>query len=498
MSPVLAIASQDYWPFAVLAISVAFIIIGISKLRMHAFIALVLAAMLAGLLTGKDRWDILQKDGTVKTLSPMVGVVEMVSKGLGDTARDIAISIALAAVIGMCLMESGGADKVVRRFLAFFGEKKAGWALLWSTFILSAPIFFDTMFMLMAPLAMALRLRTGKDYTLYILAVCCGGTVTHSMTVPHPGPVAVVDDLHLNVGESIIGGLIIGAITCFFGFLVSKWLNVKTDVPLRETNGISLQELQGVSSRAEEELPSFFWSMTPVILPILLISLTTVFELAQLSSKAGAGWGQGLMALCGGEAGFASTRAWVDFIGHKNIALLIGAFISLWVLARQRGFGLKKLEELVGPPLETAGMIILITSAGGAFGLALRSAGVGDAVKALAQGYSINLILLGWIVAAVVRVAQGSATVAMLTTSSIMAPMIAGGALDCHPVYLFTSIGFGAMFCSWMNDSGFWVVSRLSGMTEKETLRTWSLQLTADAIIGLLVTLGLSKLLPLA
>ncbi len=353
------------------------------------------------------------------------------------------------------------------------------------------------MFMLMAPLAMALRLRTGKDYTLYILAVCCGGTITHSMTVPHPGPVAVVDDLRLNVGESIIGGMVIGAVTCFFGYFVARWLNSKTDTPLRETNGLSLEELAGVSARQESQLPGFFWSITPVILPIVLISMTTVFELASLSSKAGPGWGAGFIALCGGDAGFATVRGWVDFIGHKNIALLIGAVISLWVLARQRGFGLKKLEQLVGPPLETAGMIILITSAGGAFGLALRNAGVGDAVESLAQGYSLNLILLGWLVAAVVRVAQGSATVAMLTASSIMAPMIAGGALDCHPVYLFTAIGFGAMFFSWMNDSGFWVVSRLSGMTEKETLRTWSIQLTANSVIGLLVTLALSKLLPL-
>ncbi len=122
---------------------------------------------------------------------------------------------------------------------------------------------------------------------------------------------------------------------------------------------------------------------------------------------------------------------------------------------------------------------------------------MGDAVKVLAQGYSLNLVLLGWIVAAVVRVAQGSATVAMLTTSSIMAPMLVGTQLGCHPVYLFTAIGFGAMCCSWMNDSGFWVVNRLSGMTEKETLRTWTLQLTADSIIGLLVTLTLSKLLPM-
>ena len=489
--------SFDSWPFVVLAISVAFIIVGISKLRLHAFVALVLAALLAGLLTNKDSWDIVQKDGSKKTLTSMVGVVEMVSKGLGDTARDIAISIALAAIIGMCLMESGGADKVVRRFLAFFGEKRAGWALLWSTFILSAPIFFDTMFMLMAPLAMALRMRTGKDYTLYLMAVCCGGTVTHSMTVPHPGPVAVVEDLHLNVGESLLGGLLIGAITCVFGFMVSQWLNRKTDVPLRGSGTVNLEDLQGVSAKPESELPSFFWSITPVLLPIFLISLTTVFELAHSGAAKNIGWGVAMVNALGGEQGFNAVRAWVDFIGHKNIALFIGAAISLFVLAKQRGFGLKKLEELVGPPLETAGMIILITSAGGAFGAALRSAGVGDAVKAVAQGYSMNLIFLGWLTAAVVRVAQGSATVAMLTTSSIMAPMVAGGALGCHPVYLFTAIGFGAMFLSWMNDSGFWVVNRLSGMTEKETLRTWSVQLTADSVIGLIVTLTLSKLLPM-
>jgi gluconate:H+ symporter, GntP family len=489
------------WPFVVLGISVAFIIFGISKLRLHAFLALVLAALLAGLLTDKESWDIVQKDGKVKTYASMVGVVEMVAKGLGDTARDIAISIALAAIIGMSLMESGGADKVVRRFLAFFGEKRAGWALLASTFFLSAPIFFDTMFMLMAPLAMTLAMRLKKDYVLYILAVCCSGTITHSMTVPHPGPVAVVEELQLDVGASLIGGMVIGGIVSVLGFFFSIWLNKRVSVPLRSTGSMSLSELQGISSRDEKELPSFFWSMVPVLLPILLISLTTVFELAEKGAhpKSGvaAAWALSLEGLCGGQHGFHFVKGWIDFIGHKNIALAIGAAIALWVLARQRGYGLKKLEDLVGPPLETAGMIILITSAGGAFGAALRSAGVGDQVKALAQGHGINLILLGWLVSAVVRVAQGSATVAMLTAGGIMAPMVAGGALGCHPLYLFTAIGFGAMFCSWMNDSGFWVVSRLSGMTEKETLRTWSMQTLADSVLGLGVTFLASKLLPM-
>lgn len=493
----LAATSATYWPFVVLAISVAFIIIAISRLRMHPFLALILAALLACLLTGNDSWEVVQKNGSTKVLPALVGAVEMVSKGLGDAARDIAISIALAAIIGMCLMESGAADKVVRRFLAFFGEKRAGWALLWSTFILSAPIFFDTMFMLMVPLAMALRMRTGKDYTLYLMAICCGGTVTHSMLVPHPGPVAVVESLHLNVGESLLGGLIIGAITCYFGFLVSKWLNARTEVPLREKGGVSLSDLQGISAKPENELPSFFWSIMPVVLPILLISLTTVFELAHEGAAKGAGWGVSMVNAFGGEHGFEAVRAWVDFIGHKNIALIIGALISIVVLGKQRGYGLKKIEELMGPPLETACMIILITSAGGAFGFALRQAGVGGAVEVLAKDYSLNLLVLGWVVTAVVRVAQGSATVSMLTGASIMAPMVAAGSLGCHPMYMFTAIGFGAMFGSWMNDSGFWVVNRLSGMTEKETLRTWSVQLTADSVIGLLVTLVLSKVVPM-
>lgn len=492
-----SLTSPSSWPFVILAVSVTFIIIAISRLRLHAFVALILAALIAGLMTGKAEWKIPDKNGSEKTYSALVGAVELVSKGLGDSARDIAISIALASIIGMCLMESGAADKVVRRFLAFFGEKHAGWALLASTFLLSAPIFFDTMFMLMAPLCKALRLRTGKDYVLYILAVCCGGTITHSLMVPHPGPVAVVDDLKLDVGWSVIGGLIIGAIVSVFGFLVSQWLNRKNIVPLRETSGVTLAELEGISNKMENELPSFFWSVVPVILPIVLISLTTVFEVSHKAAAGGLTWALSFQSMLGGEQGFNNVRGWVDFLGHKNVALFIGAAISLWVLAKQCRFGLAKLEALVGPPLETAGMIILITSAGGAFGLALRNAGVGDAVKELAQGHNLNLIFLGWLVAAVIRMAQGSATVAMLTASSIMAPMLVGNALGCHSIYMFASLGFGAMCGSWMNDSGFWVVSRLSGMTEKETLRTWSIQLTADSLIGLVVTLVLSKVLPL-
>jgi GntP family gluconate:H+ symporter len=399
-------------------------------------------------------------------------------------------------------MESGAADKVVRRFLAAFGEKRAGLALLTSTYFLSIPIFFDTMFMLMVPLAKALRLRTGKDYMLYLMCICMGGVVTHSLTVPHPGPLAMVDNLRVDAGLSLLVGIAGGIIPCLFGYFVARWINARFEVPLRETPGTSLNELQGISSKPESELPSCFWSIAPVIVPILLISGASFFKIVKGTSVQG--W-------FGSAESFADLSRIAFFLGNKNIALVIGTVIALWMLARQRGYSFKKLENLIGAPLETAGVIILITAAGGAFGGMLRNAGVGDAIGAIAKNYSINILLLSWLTAAVIRIAQGSATVAMLTTSAIAWDMVNPGAdvpasqiiaavgakLGCHPMYLFLSIGFGAFCCSWMNDSGFWVVNRLSGMTEKETLKSWTTMLTVTSVFGLIQVLLMAKLFPL-
>jgi GntP family gluconate:H+ symporter len=493
-----AAAAPDYWPFVVLVVCVGFIIVAIAKLRLHAFIALIAAAFLAGFLSRPFPPAVIGKlPAGLRAAAEgnqWLATVELTMLEFGNTAGAIAISIGLAAIIGLALMESGAADKVVRRFLALFGERRAGVALLVSTYILSIPIFFDTMFMLMVPLAKALRLRTGRDYLLYLMAICCGGVVMHSMTVPHPGPLAMVDNLKVDVGASLVWGILAGIIPCAAGYWFSTWLNRRTEIPLRETPGSALADLQGISAKPESELPSFLASITPVVLPILLITFASFFAVVQKSYP-------GVVASLGGPEAFAAVGKWVAFIGNKNIALLIGTVIALGVLARQRGLGMRQVESLIGPPIETAGVIILITSAGGAFGLMLRNAGVGDAIKAAAAGHEVNLLLLAWLVAAVIRVAQGSATVAMLTTSAMVFPMMdpaAGAVLPFHPMYVFLAIGFGAFICSWMNDSGFWVVSRLSGMTEGETLKSWTVMLTVTSVVGLLVTLLFAKLLPLA
>ncbi len=485
------------WPFVVLVVGITFVIVAITRLRLHAFIALIFAAFLVGFLAEPFSPAVLGKlsAGTRAAVAgnQWLATVELTMVEFGNTAAAISISIGLAAMIGMALMESGAADKVVRRFLAVFGEQRAGAALLWSTYVLSIPIFFDTMFMLMVPLARALRLRTGKDYTLYLLCICCGGVVTHSLTVPHPGPLAVVDNLKLDVGLSLMWGILGGILPCAGGYYVAKWINARVVVPLRETRGTQLSELEGISQRPESELPSFFWAILPVLLPIFLISLASTMLVIKGSFPS-------VVTALGGPESFAAFNRWVAFVGNKNIALFIGAGIALWVLARQRGLTFRKIEGLLGPPIETAGVIILITSAGGAFGLMLRNAGVGDAIQAAATGYSLNLILLSWLVAVVIRIAQGSATVAMLTTSAMISPMMdpaVAASLPFHPMYVYLAIGFGAFACSWMNDSGFWVVSRLSGMTETEALRTWTVMLSAVSVVGLVLTLLGSKLVPL-
>lgn len=583
--------APDYWPFAVLGICVVLIITLITVLRVHAFMALILAAFAAGLLA--------------KTLpgepekSHWVQAIELATMEFGTMAGKIGVVIALAAIIGMCLMESGAADKVVRRFLGVFGEKRAGVAILVSGYILSIPIFFDTFFMLLLPLAVAMRLRTGKDYMLYIMAICCAGVVTHSLIAPHPGPLAMAESLKLDLGLTIMVGILAGIIPVACSWTVMTWMNRRMEIPLREVPGISLADLRANAEKPESALPGFMASITPVILPILLISgASTLIAIqgkgfekadfkepaalvarlkaasdpvaqavtAQFSAKtkqalarhdAAQAPGVALQEAVVGEfnnlirtkqlaketalagvtlrpvtAALMAERPQADnlvrlnrslledafaptlsptegirtafyahgvFWGNRNIALLIGAVLALLVLVRQRkGLTLASIAKMIEPPFATAGVIILITSAGGAFGLMLKNAGVGDAVKSLVEGKEINLLLLSWGVAAVIRVAQGSATVAMLTTAAMIYPIMSGGpALPYHPVYIFLAIGFGAMICSWMNDSGFWVVGKLSGFTEKETLKTWTVAVTVNSLVGLVVCLVFSKLVPL-
>jgi GntP family gluconate:H+ symporter len=465
------LVSVWWWPLIVLSICVVSIVVLIARIKVHPFLALMIVAVLAGVLAGPGALE--GKPGSNRWIQ----AVELSAAEFGNVCGRVGIVIGLASVIGICIMESGAADKLVRRLLALMGEKRAGHAIAFGGFPLGMPIFFDTFFMLLIPIARALRLRTGKDYVLYVLAICTAGAVTHSLVAPHPGPLAMAEILKVDLGWSIIAGILVSFPVVLFGWQVAKAINRRTDVPLRETTGLSLKELEKVSQRPESELPGLWAALSPVVLPIFLISTASF-----------------LAAFKGADQGILPQA--LAFLGNRNVALFIGALLAMWLVVKHKGGSTRPLHELIGGALETAGVIILITSAGGAFGLMLNHAGVGDAIRYGLSGSGISLVLVAWAIAALLKFSLGSATVSMLTSASMMAGFLAGGDLPYHPMYLFIAIGYGALGLSWMNDSGFWVIGRLSGFTERETLRTWTVLAFSMSAAGLVETLILSKLLP--
>ena len=501
MIPLLAQASAEasisMWPFAILSICVVFIVVAITMLRVHAFLALILAAVLAGILTGdlpnlndlnKGLFDSrVALDMTDIEGNNLIKSVKWSLKGFGNTAGGIGLVIALAAIIGTCLMGSGAADRIVRALLKVCGEKRAGMVLLMSGFILSIPVFFDTVFFLLIPLARALSLRTGKSYTMYVIAMAGAGAITHSMVPPTPGPLMIANTLKIDLGVAIMAGLAASILPAWLVLVMAKRFDDKLNIPMRNVPGTSAQDLKSIVDKKDSELPGLFVSSIPVAFPVLAISLVSVLD------------------MLGKDQG--ELYPYLQFVGHSNIAMLIAAGFAVATYAAQliknnpslKGNLSKTLSEKLDAPLHMAGVIILITGAGGAFGGMIRLAGVGETIQALADKFNISYILLAWLATAVVRIAQGSATVAMITGVGLMAAVIGDGAsLTYHPLYIFLAVGFGSITLSWMNDSGFWVVQRLSGFTEKETLRTWSVLLTAISLLGLVEILVFSRILPFA
>ncbi len=460
-------------PLWILLIGIATVLSLILVFRVHAFLALITSAMLVGLLSAEV---------------PMEQKIARVAESFGVAAGKIGIVIAFAAVIGKCLMDSGAADRIVRAFLSVLGERRAQWALLLSGYILSVPVFFDTVFYLLVPLARATRIRTGRGYILYILAITAGGVATHSLVPPTPGPLAAGEALGVDIGVVMLTGLVVALVISvvpllFYGWFAQRYL----DLPMRETPDISLAELELLSQRPTEELPSLTLSLTPIVLPVVLITANTV-----------------LSALVRGtpdNAALVRSAEYAQVVGNANFALLLSTVISLWMLARQKQLDLQTLAAATRPALASAGVIILITAAGGAFGGMLQQAGVGDQIQALAEQKQLaahTWLFLAFGMASLLKVAQGSGTVSIVVTSSMMASMLPGAEdLGYNYAYVVAAIGCGSMVGVWMNDSGFWVVSQMSGFTPEETLKTMTVLLIIMGLTGLLTTVLMAWAFPL-
>ncbi|MGQ9770364.1 MAG: GntP family permease [Thermogutta sp.] len=454
-------------PLVVLLIGVALVIVLIVVVRLNAFLALITAAFVVSLLSPGE-WG--EKIGRA------------VSE-FGATAGKIGVMIALAAVIGKCLMDSGSADRIVRTCLALIGESRAPIALMTSGFVLSIPVFFDTVFYLLVPLARSLCRITQSYYSLSVLAIGAGAALTHTLVPPTPGPLAVAGTLGVEVGHMILIGVLVGIPAAVLVYPLVKLLDRAMPLPVRPYVGETETAVSPVG-----DLPPFWLAIAPVLLPVLLISANTI---AKVVVKTNPSW-QGFADLAG-------------VIGDPNLALLLAAVVAMGTVVWKRRLSLSALGRLTEEALMSAGVIILITSAGGAFGAMLRQTGMSEQIKIFAGAQSSSggllLLLMGFFIAAVMKTAQGSSTVAMLTTAAIMAalfdtPEALAAHLHCHPVYLALAIGAGSLVFCWMNDSGFWVVARMSVWSEFEALKLWTVTAAGAGLAAFFVIIVYALLLP--
>ncbi len=408
---------------------------------------------------------------------------EQVATGMGNTLTKIAILIAMASIIGKCLMDSGGAERIVLSMTKWLGEKRTPLAFIGSGFTLSIPVFFDTVFYLLIPLGKAMRARTGRNYLLYVLSIVAGGTMAHSLVPPTPGPLFVALEMDIDLGTMMLGGIVVGLITIVAGYSWAVFANNRWDIPLRASEQLSMEEINRMANRDESELPSLFSSLLPIIIPVILLGSSTVWNSAIDSSS-----------LTSPVMQFLDSA--IDVVGNKNIALGIAAFLALLLVIRSK-LTEEPISKIVQAALYSGAVIILITGAGGAFGHALRQTGIATTIEELMPASQSSLIFAGFLICTLIRTAQGSSTVAMITTVGIIAPIVAAQDLSYNPVYVALAIGCGSKPFSWMNDSGFWVISKMSGLTEKEMLKANSPMTALMGIFGMIVCLIGSWVFPM-
>jgi gluconate:H+ symporter, GntP family len=447
-------------PLVVLVLSMALVIALIVLARAHAFLALLAGALLVGLTASAVPW---------------AETATIVATEFGTVTGRIGIIIALASIVGLAMHRSGGAARISEAFLKVTGERRAYLSLWGSGFVLSVPVFFDTVFYLLAPIARAMHSRTGKQYGLYVSATVAGAGATHVFVPPTPGPLAVGATLGVDLGLLIMIALVVAIPASLAGVAYGLWASrsfTRDVVPV-----VGPDMLREAEDEAPLRVPALTVALVPIVLPVILIATKTAFTAAKVTGP---------------------LVAPVTLLGDPNIALLLSAASSLWMVKRARGWSLRDLGAFSEEALAGAGSIILITAAGGAYGGLLTRAGVGAALAAAASAVSLPVMVLAYGVAALLKVAQGSSTVAMITTASILQAVYATGASDLpHPAYATLAIAGGALVGSWMNDSGFWVIAKMGRMTEADTFKTWTATAAVTGTTGALIALLLSVLVPL-
>lgn len=398
--------------------------------------------------------------------------LQRVTQAMGNLFGRLAIIIVCASVIGRCLLDSGAAEQIVKSALQILGQRMAPAAMTVSSFVLGIPVFFDTVFYLMIPIAKTLRIQTGANYLLFVLCIVAGATMAHSLVPPTPGPLTVAELLGVNIGSMMVGGMLVGFCAATGGVLWAAMLNRIWTLPLPPED---MEISEAASAENPVDLPPLWLALLPIVLPMLLIALKPVVAVVSNSTASG---------------------VLVQTLSNKNVALLLSAALSIVICAVQGANVRQALPKALQSAANSAGGILLITCAGGAFGKVLFQTNIAGLLRELPDTGPVLLVCIAFLITAAIRTAQGSATVAMMTSAGIFGPLLQTGNIGVAPLYVALAIGCGSKPISWMNDSGFWIVTQMSGMTETQGLKYISPLMTVMGLIGLLAVIAGVLLFP--
>lgn len=423
--------------------------------------------------------------------SRFAGIGGRLAEGFAKTFRRLGIPVTMAAVVGICLLESGAAARLVAALISLFGPRGTAPALTLSGFVLGIPVYFDNVFYLLLPLAKAVGKRRPEFYLTAVMAIIVGATMAHSLVPPTPGPLLVASEFQVSIGKMMLGGLVVGGLAACAGFgygsLCHRWVKL---TPLYEES----QQQEKNASRdsqvtATKTIPLWLAAL-PVGLPIAALGGSEVVKFLVTLQLNSSTWERI-------KPFVVSTNQYVSLFNDPNLIFIATAILAIAILRYYSN------REVVGRSvakgISDAGTIVLLTCAGGSFGASLQQLGLADAIGSKFTGLSTpwGLLATAFFLTTIIRAAQGSATVAMITSAAIIAPVVKSIELPFDPLYVALAIGCGSKPLPWMNDSGFWQVATMTGMNTSQTLRTFTVALTLMGLTGFAVTLLGAWLLPL-
>ncbi|MFF7439304.1 gluconate:H+ symporter [Streptomyces sp. NPDC008122] len=438
---------------AVLA-GIAVIVLLITKFKLHAFLALTIGSLALGAFAG----------------APLADTIKSFSTGLGNTVAGVGVLIALGAILGKLLADSGGADQIVDTILAKTGKKGMPWAMVLIASVIGLPLFFEVGIVLLIPVVLMVAKRGNYSLMRIGIPALAGLSVMHGLIPPHPGPLVAIDAVGANLGVTLALGLVVAIPTVIiagpvFSKYAARWVDIQAPekmIPARPSADL-------------EKRPGFGVTVATILLPVVLMLVKALVDIVVDDPENG-------------------VQKVTDVIGSPLIALLAAVIVAMFTMGRAAGFTKEQLSSTVDRSLAPIAGILLIVGAGGGFKQTLIDIGVGQMILDFSKSWSIPALLLAWLIAVAIRLATGSATVATISAAGLVAPL-AEGMSTSEVSLLVLAIGAGSLFFSHVNDAGFWLVKEYFGMNVGQTVKTWSVMETIISVVGIVFVLLLSLVL---